>query len=139
MEPEYLAAINYPMDLTTLSDYLQGDSLIDEEDFYQKVLSIFQNAVDFNSIKHDTEKEEIEDGKEEGKEKEEEKEKEESKEEEEEFETDLEREEDPITRRIVSRSSHLVQYTKWLCLEALPVVADKDRENRLVTLRNIRS
>ena len=30
----------------------------------------------------------------------------------------------------VSRSSHLVQYAKWLCLEALPVVADRDRENR---------
>ena len=120
IKEDYLAVIKHPMDLVTLSDCLQGNSVIDEEDYYVKVISIFQNAVDFNSMKHEVIKEEIENGSEE--------EKDEVKEDE--VEVEVEREEDPLTRRLVSRSAHLAQYAKWLCLEALPVVADKERENR---------
>ena len=120
IEEDYLAVIKHPMDLTTLSNCLLGNSVIDEEDYYVKVISIFQNAVDFNSMKHEQILEEVEKGSEE--------EKDEDKEDE--VGVEVEREEDPLTRRLVSRSAHLAQYAKWLCLEALPVVADKERENR---------
>ena len=125
------------MDLTTLGNYLQDNSLIDEEDFYEKILSIFQNAVDFNSFKHEDEKDEKDeklekDGEKDEKENEDgkEDEKDDDKDGDKEVEKEVEKEEDPLIRRLVSRSSHLVQYAKWLCLESLPVVPDKDRENR---------
>ena len=37
IEAAYLAAIKSPMDLSTLANYLQENSLIDEEDYYEKV------------------------------------------------------------------------------------------------------
>ena len=124
------------MDLTTLGNYLQDNSLIDEEDFYEKILSIFQNAVDFNSFKHEDEKDDKDekDEKIDNNEKDEKEGNEDGKDDdkdgEKEVEKEVEKEEDPLIRRLVSRSSHLVQYAKWLCLESLPVVPDKDRENR---------
>jgi hypothetical protein len=33
-------------------------------------------------------------------------------------------------KRLVVRSRQLVQYARWLCLEALPVLADKDRADK---------
>jgi hypothetical protein len=50
IEEVYLQTIKSPMDLNTLAHYLEASSLIDEEDFYEKALSIFQNAVDFNAM-----------------------------------------------------------------------------------------
>lgn len=37
IEAAYLAVIKSPMDLSTLANYLQENSLIDEEDYYEKV------------------------------------------------------------------------------------------------------
>ena len=156
IEAAYLSVIKSPMDLTTLADYLHDNSLIDEEDYYEKVLSIFQNAVDFNSMKVEEENldddedrddidgdEKIEkdgkdgkdgndgkDGKDMKKDKDVKVLDRNGKEVDKEVEKEVEKEVDPLVRRLVSRSAHMATYAKWLCLEALPVVADRDRENR---------
>lgn len=40
IETAYLAVIKSPMDLSTLANYLQENSLIDEEDYYEKAWSL---------------------------------------------------------------------------------------------------
>ena len=45
MEVAYTAVVKSPMDLSTLSNYLQDNSLMDEEDFYVKVRGRWEGCV----------------------------------------------------------------------------------------------
>ena len=43
IEAAYLAVVKSPMDLSTLANYLQENSLIDEEDYYEKVTILYDS------------------------------------------------------------------------------------------------
>lgn len=45
---EYLRVVNCPMDLTTVEHVITSGGLIDAEDFYDKIMLVFKNAVLFN-------------------------------------------------------------------------------------------
>lgn len=44
----YLALIETPMDLTIISNRLDDHAFLDCEDFYEKMVLVFQNAIDYN-------------------------------------------------------------------------------------------
>eukprot|EP01035_Chromulina_nebulosa_P021190 gene21190-27452_t len=47
---DYLNVVKNPMDLLTLKRQLDSLAILDPEDFYDKIVSIFQNAVDYNEF-----------------------------------------------------------------------------------------
>eukprot|EP00981_Chlorochromonas_danica_P009874 scaffold2858_cov245-Ochromonas_danica.AAC.13 len=51
---EYLSVIKKPMDLNTLRHELDQDLLSGSLDFYNKAVSVFQNAVDYNYLHSDS-------------------------------------------------------------------------------------
>ena len=78
---------------TTLYYMIHDLSLVDEADFYHKLTSIFQNAIDFSTRGMSGQLPwETEGGGSGG---------------------------NTVMRRLVTRSQHLVQYARWLCLEQL--------------------
>ena len=52
---DYLNIIKQPMDLSTVENRLLTNGLLDAEDFIEKVLLVFQNAVTYNADHHDSE------------------------------------------------------------------------------------
>ena len=52
---DYLSIIKQPMDLSTVENRLLTNGLLDAEDFIEKVLLVFQNAVAYNADHQDSE------------------------------------------------------------------------------------
>jgi hypothetical protein len=81
---DYLKIIHKPMDLNTIRHRLEIGSILDSQEFYELILRVFQNALDYNAPHIESQ----------------------------------------YAMKLVDQCRHLVNYSKWLCLEYLPLQDD---------------